>query len=531
MEVNSLTIKQWITYNKKLPSYDVDKYLNQFAVPLVINEKLTIENVSFASRFYDTELKTDLTEIKGVCEINAETPESGGLIICLERASAELRFYAQLYSRAKNGDFRVLKSLDDHDYYNYYSYVVFFFDEPPSEEILSGIIHLPNSGVFFGDPGIVGFMVAKSLTRQSRFGPFVILNMLDDSRTAINMDSLYLYLRHSSPFARLQEHAQEGPIELLTIAAHGNGSDVYIGTNKISSVKKDKCLTANELPILGVFLDTCFGFKWGAPPGHPSNVPALWESFCVGPTRFLVAYWGVKDNSSIECDIFSALVGAQKPLGQSVAFVNNFLEFSGQDVGYYLLYGDPSIHIQPCKAAAGLVSEENLNGSQRIEYLSPQRFSPRDLVDTLESLRLLSPKYQGQIREWSNSYTSLGDLYPLLTFQQKARDKYERTVQRIVDLRKKVIVSLLEDVTATAQESFVPFSEQYSSRFVLADHQLGYAWCWCGIPLLQRRLRSVLYRRERLTLTCPVCGMVQDHPADKPSLEGPRGVEEDSSAR
>ena len=37
--------------------------------------------------------------------------------------------------------------------------------------------------------------------------------------------------------------------------------------------------------------------------------------------------------------------------------------------------------------------------------------------------------------------------------------------------------------------------------------------------MLGRRLQSVLYDTARVTLSCPVCGLVQDHPADKAALE------------
>ncbi|MCL5972353.1 MAG: hypothetical protein M1499_07310 [Firmicutes bacterium] len=99
----------------------------------------------------------------------------------------------------------------------------------------------------------------------------------------------------------MQDYTLDHPIELLTIAGHGSGSDVYVGNDKISSEPNGTAIIASELPTLGVFLDTCYGFKWDVAPDHPTT-KALWQEFCVGPTRFIVAYWGIKDNSTLECD-------------------------------------------------------------------------------------------------------------------------------------------------------------------------------------------------------------------------------------
>ncbi|SFJ77385.1 hypothetical protein [Thermoflavimicrobium dichotomicum] len=541
-------------------------------LPIVHDETNPLEHIETIAKRYKVSLQIihnldDLREL--TIQIISANNKTRSEAICAIEKGSKAKLFAQIYSYHKNIkliEFENIEELQDYEV----NYVTIFSFTPDVDSLIKTNQFLHNKKVGFvigGNLAELSFFTAKILTPvQDYVRNSVYLQMIDDKMQSQNInDQIYIYTRKKDPFDRLMEHNVKG-MDNLIIAAHGNGEEIYLGSKKIVSKEPDKNrVLASKINVLNVFLDSCFGLKTHQPKNHPQLNP-LWRTLLLSGLRSLILYPGVKDNSSVECNWYLGLLHFGYTFGHIVSLINKNISRCANEIGRYILLGDPEqnyslvkdlitykedkvldtldINIDNPKHFIELEFADQINLERKgfvtqngesewlltgknkvlIVSLNPSTkglsgsFKMLDNVvkssfNELNLMKLMPPSANGFIKQLEAAYASISSHYPKASFNSKHFRKLKDNLSKVEMLRSKIAISVLKSLLNEAKSGLFPITEKYSENFVMSHYEETNEFCFCGKNLTKKVLISPLDTSiKREILLCSSCGTIEDKP-------------------
>jgi hypothetical protein len=230
-------------------------------------------------------------------------------------------------------------------------------------------------------PAEASLAVCKTLAASSHPGRGSLhVNCLSASTVPVHDDAAVWTRRQLHPAAVESLTTTVSPWQLLLLDAHGHADRLFLGDATLRADGTEPDFGGLRAGI--VFANTCVGAQLA--PGGPDASRRLGLRAMAGWPYAYVSTLTVKDNSTIESELFEALLRTGRPLGQAVRTVNAYLREAGIDQPCFVLFGDPMATLpdsSPAPApgvewrAAGdgeLRADVPLDGSRPVEIRLPE---------------------------------------------------------------------------------------------------------------------------------------------------------------
>lgn len=544
-------------------------------LPIIHNETNSLAHIKTIAKRYEVSLQLidnldDLREF--IIQPISTNPKARSNAICAIAKGSKAKLFAQIYSCHKNIRLIEFENIEELREYKV-DYITIFSFEPDVESLIqtNQFLYDKKIGFVIGENlAELSFFTAKILTPiQNYFHNSIYLQMIEDTMQSQNIaDKIYIYTRKKDPFDRLMEHNVQG-MDNLIVAAHGNGEEIYLGLKKIVSKEPDiNRKLASEINVLNVFLDSCFGLKTHQPKNHPQLYP-LWRTLLLSGLRSLILYPGIKDNSSVECNWYLGLLHLGYTFGHIVSLINKNISRCANEIGRYILLGDPEqnyslgkdlitheenkvldtldVYIDNPKyfieldfseqvdlEGKGFITQSGesewlLTGKNKVLIinLSPSSkglsgsFKKLDKLNNvidfrfneLNLMKLMPPSANGFTKQLEATFASISSHYPKAGFNSKHFRKFQDNLSKVETLRNKIANSVLKSLLNEAKSGLFPITEKYSGNFVMSHYEETKELCFCGKNLTKKVLISPLEMSiKREILLCSSCGTIEDRP-------------------